>query len=106
MAFQIIDGVFEIQFLPQAQLVYNTLGNGQSGPYLAVESTAYFESYTHVLRGLKMLTEDTFPLSQYIVRYVNFTMRFIVRTRYRCCNNFSTRELVSVGSHSAVYEQQ
>jgi len=63
----VLAGEFEIQFLPESQKKYNLLAN-QTGPFMAVESSAYFESYVHVLSGMKELTEDAVPLSKYIVK--------------------------------------
>ena len=38
------------------------------GPFTVVESTAYFESYTHILGGMQNIDTEYFPMSKYIVR--------------------------------------
>lgn len=38
-------------------------------PFTAVESTAYFEAYTHILKGMQNIDAQSFPLEKYIVRY-------------------------------------
>lgn len=63
----ITDGIFEIQFLPASQLEYNASLN-QWGPYLAVESQAYYESYLHVLKGLQAIDGNEFPMGRYIIQ--------------------------------------
>ena len=61
------DGIFEIQFLTDSQTEFDSLAN-QIGPFLAVESMAYFEAYAHVLAGMKGISSDDFPMAKYIVR--------------------------------------
>mgnify|MGYP001797872881 CR=1 FL=1 len=60
------EGIFEIAFLPESQAKFDALAN-QTGPFTAVESTAYYESYSHVLAGMKTMREKSFPLANYIV---------------------------------------
>ncbi|KAF6035809.1 ZNFX1 [Bugula neritina] len=60
------DGVFEIQFLADSQQKYDMMEN-QAGPFVAVESMAYFEAYSHVLNGIQKINENNFALSKYIV---------------------------------------
>ena len=57
---------FEISFMPDSLEEYRKMRN-RTGPFIAVESEAYLESYTHVLRGLQTMCDDTFPLEKYIV---------------------------------------
>lgn len=61
------DGIFEIRFLEDSQLEFDSMPN-QIGPFLAVESMAYFEAYAHVLAGMKGISADGFPMADYIVR--------------------------------------
>ena len=61
------DGIFEIQFLTDSQTEFDSLAN-QIGPFLAVESMAYFEAYANVLAGMKGISSDDFPMAKYIVR--------------------------------------
>ena len=56
-----------IQFLTDSQTEFDSLAN-QIGPFLAVESMAYFEAYAHVLAGMKGISADDFPMAKYIVR--------------------------------------
>lgn len=65
--FLFIEGIFEIALLPESQPKFDVLSN-QTGPFIAVESTAYYESYKHVLKGMINMKEDNFPLTRYIVR--------------------------------------
>lgn len=60
---------FEIQFLDESQTEFERREN-QKGPFLAVESSAYFEAYTHVLAGMQKIDPNKFPLERYIVRLV------------------------------------
>lgn len=66
----VLEGVFEIQFLPESQTKFDELPR-QSDPFIAVEPTAYFEAYKHVLTGMKQLNDFNFPFEEYIVRYRN-----------------------------------
>lgn len=63
-----VDGVFEIQFLPESQTKFDKLPK-QEDPFMAVESSAYFEAYKHVLNGMKQLNVANFPFIKHIVRY-------------------------------------
>ena len=58
---------FEVKFLPESLVEYEKLQN-KKGPFLAVESTAYYEAYTHVLAGMKKINTHEFPLQQYIIK--------------------------------------
>ena len=66
-SFVLIADGFEIQFLPESQVEYEQMKN-QKGPFLAVESTAYFEAYTHVLAGMQKINPHNYPLQQYIIK--------------------------------------
>jgi len=61
------EGTIEVQFIPESQEVYDTLEN-KYGPFTVVESTAYFESYIHILKGMQNIEQSVFPFSRYIVR--------------------------------------
>lgn len=67
--FLTVEGQFEVQFLPGSQEVFND-NNFHQGPYVAVESEAYYEAYVHVLTGLQNIarSQDPFPMEKYIVR--------------------------------------
>ena len=65
--YSISDGTIEVQFIPASQDVYDTMVN-KYGPFTVVESTAYFESYTHILGGMQNIDPEYFPMSKYIVR--------------------------------------
>ncbi|XP_067944855.1 NFX1-type zinc finger-containing protein 1-like [Watersipora subatra] len=57
---------FEISFMADSQMVYRAMSN-KVGPFLAVESEAYLEAYTHVLKRLQDMHSETLPLERYIV---------------------------------------
>ena len=59
-------GTFEISFLPESELDFDEMEN-QNGLFTAVESTAYYEAYRHVLSGLQRMSEQDLPMSSYIV---------------------------------------
>ncbi|XP_067947233.1 NFX1-type zinc finger-containing protein 1-like [Watersipora subatra] len=61
------DGEFEIEFLPDSQAAYDEL-TSKNTPFIAVESTAYFEAYKHVLRGIQKLSDSNFAFAKYIIR--------------------------------------
>ncbi|XP_067947239.1 NFX1-type zinc finger-containing protein 1-like [Watersipora subatra] len=60
-------GEFRIEFLPDSQRAFDQLANKKT-PFIAVESTAYFESYKHVLKGIQELSESEFAFAKHIVR--------------------------------------
>jgi len=57
----------KIKILPESQAIYNSLDN-KRGPFIVIESTSYYESYQHVLRGLQNFDPGTLPFQNYIVR--------------------------------------
>lgn len=73
------DGWFDIQVLPKSKRTY--WEKAQEGCiFTAVESTAYYESYRHVLTGLQKIRPADFPFDQYIVRSVFNTKKMMVQT--------------------------
>jgi len=62
-------GMVEIHFVEHSQAEFERMGGGK-GPYLMVESMAFYEAYSHVLRGMKNLSQESFPMQQYIVKSV------------------------------------
>ena len=56
-----------IKFLPESWQVYKQM-NEPAGPFMVIESDAFFESYSHVLKGMKEFTEYSLPMQKYIVR--------------------------------------
>ncbi|XP_067944849.1 NFX1-type zinc finger-containing protein 1-like [Watersipora subatra] len=60
------DNGFEISFMAESLKEYKEMSN-QVGPFLAVESEAYLESYTHVLKRLQDMHSERLPLERYIV---------------------------------------
>ena len=56
-----------IKFLPESWQVYKEM-NEPAGPFMVIESDAFFVAYSHVLKGMKEFTEENLPLQKYIVR--------------------------------------
>ena len=38
-----------------------------TGPFMVIESQAFFEAYSHVLKGMRIFNEDNLPMKEYIV---------------------------------------
>lgn len=58
-------GQVNISFTEESRFKLATMEKDQV--FLMVETTAYFEAYRHVLRGLQEQTEDNLPFQRYIV---------------------------------------
>lgn len=63
------EGYFELKFFPESKDVYNRDLAGRAVFLTAVESSAYYESYQHVLTGLQNFKPDDIPFQNHIVRY-------------------------------------
>lgn len=71
----------EIKFLPESLHTYAEM-NSPVGPFMVIESDAFFESYCHVLNGLREFNRENMPLQNYIVRWV-------ILYRILLCNFYS-----------------
>ena len=56
----------KISFLPESLKVYNEMRE-PTGPFMVIESEAFFEAYSHVLKGMRIFNEDNLPMKEYIV---------------------------------------
>ena len=65
--FFVVEQGFTISFMPDSLAEYRTLTN-RVGPFIAVESEAYLEAYSHVLRSLQQMYSTGVPMERYIVQ--------------------------------------
>ncbi|XP_072020381.1 uncharacterized protein [Amphiura filiformis] len=63
----------DVRYLQRGQIqmsfirLADAIGKSSEATFLMAETSAYFESYRHVLRGLKEFTESSLPMKPYIV---------------------------------------
>ncbi|KAL8179818.1 UNVERIFIED_CONTAM: NFX1-type zinc finger-containing protein 1 [Gekko kuhli] len=60
------EGLVRLSFNKHSQALLAEVGPADS--FLMVETTAYFEAYRHVLKGLQELQEEDIPFQDYIVK--------------------------------------